>query len=574
LTAITAAPPHEAPLVDLLVEPDRATELQRCSLDWPSWQLTRRQLCDLELLACGGFSPLESFLGEDDYLAVRESMRLADGTLWPIPVTLDVPDEVLAAAGPPGILALRDAEGVMVAALHITDAWRPDLRAEAAAVLGTTDPAHPGVDHLFHRTNQWYITGALEVVQLPEHWDFRYLRHTPAQLRAEFARCDWRRVVAFQTRNPMHRAHHELTLRAAREANANLLIHPVVGVTKPGDIDYHTRVRCYQAILPSYPQDSAMLSLLPLAMRMAGPREAIWHALIRKNYGASHFIVGRDHAGPGLDSGGRPFYGAYDAQALLGRHSAELGVEILPFKRMSYLEDEGVYVPEDETPRSARVLTISGTELRSRLAEGREIPHWFTPGEVAAELRRTYPPRSEQGFTVFFTGLSGAGKSTIANVLVAKLRERGGRHVALLDGDLVRQWLSRELGFSREHRDLNVLRIGFVAAEVTMSRGIAICAPIAPYDATRREVRRMIGLDGGFVLVHVATPLDVCEKRDRKGLYAKARVGLLPQFTGVSDPYEDPTDADLVLDGQTESPEQAAHRIIEYLQERGYVACP
>jgi sulfate adenylyltransferase len=571
LPVITVAPPQEEPLVDLLVEPERATELRRCSLDWPSWQLTRRQLCDLELLACGGFSPLESFLGEDDYLAVCASMRLADGTLWPIPVTLDVPGEVLAAVEPPGVLALRDAEGTMLAALHITEGWRPDLRAEAAAVFGTTDPAHPGVDHLLHRTNLWYVTGALEVVQLLEHWDFRHLRHTPAQLRAEFARRDWRRVVAFQTRNPMHRAHHELTLRSAHEAKANLLIHPVVGVTKPGDVDYPTRVRCYQAILPSYPPGSAMLSLLPLAMRMAGPREALWHAMIRRNYGATHFIVGRDHAGPGADLRGRPFYGMYDAQELLDRHSAELGVEILPFKRMSYLAEEGVYVPEEEIPRGARVLSISGTELRSRLAEGREIPPWFTLREVSAELRRSYPPRSEQGFTVFFTGLSGAGKSTIANVLVAKLRERGGRHVVLLDGDLVRQCLSSELGFSREHRDLNVLRIGFVAAQVTKSRGIAICAPIAPYDATRREVRRMVGLDGQFVLVHVATPLNVCEKRDRKGLYAKARAGLLPQFTGVSDPYEEPADADLVLDGETESPEQAAGRIIEYLQERGYL---
>jgi sulfate adenylyltransferase len=567
---VTAVPPHGG-LADVLVEPDHAAELHKRSLDWPSWHLTRRQLCDLELLAGGGFAPLDGFLGEDDYRGTCESMRLASGTLWPIPVTLDIPEETLAAVDPPGTLALRDAEGVMLAALHVTEAWRPDLRAEAAAVFGTTDVAHPGVEHLLHRTNRWYVAGALDVVQLPRHWDFRHLRHTPAQLRAEFARRGWHRVVAFQTRNPMHRAHQELTLRAARGTGANLLIHPVVGITKPGDVDHYTRVRCYQALVPTYPEGSTLLSLLPLAMRMAGPREALWHAIIRKNYGATHFIVGRDHAGPGRDSRGRPFYGLYEAQELLRRHGAEVGIQIVPFGQMFYLEDERAYVPEEQLPRGARVLTISGTELRSRLARGQELPEWFTPAEVAAELRRSYPPRCEQGFTVFFTGLSGAGKSTIANILAAKLRERGGRHLTVLDGDLVRQHLSRELGFSREDRDRNVLRIGFVAAEITKSGGIAVCAPIAPYDAARREVRRMVGLAGGFVLVHVATPLEVCEQRDRKGLYAKARLGLLTGFTGVSDPYEEPADADVVVDGQHESAEQAADRIIEYLRRLGYL---
>ena len=564
-----AVRPHGGLLVDLLVEPDRATELKKSSIEWPSWQLSRRQLCDLELLSCGGFSPLETFLGQDDYLSVCEQMRLADGTLWPIPVTLDVSGQVLAELGPASMLALRDSEGVMVAALQITEAWQPDLQAEAVAVFGTTDATHPGVDDILQRVNRFYVSGVLEALQLPEHADFRALRQTPAELRAEFTRRGWNRIVAFQTRNPMHRAHQQLTLRAALDADAKLLIHPIVGVGKPGDIDHYTRVRCYQAILPSYPEDSVLLSLLPLAMRMGGPREALWHAIIRKNYGATHFIVGRDHAGPGNDTTGRPFYPPYQAQELLHAHAAELDVQILPFKRMVYLADEEIYVADDEAPPAAHALTISGTELRSRLAEGRDLPGWFTPPEVAAELRRSCPPRLEQGFTVFFTGLSGAGKSTIANALCATLRERGGRSVTLLDGDLVRQHLSSELGFSRADRDRNVLRIGFVAAEITKHRGIAVCAPIAPYEAARREVKRMVEEGGRFILVHVDAPLEVCEARDRKGLYAKARTGLLSQFTGVSDPYEVPTDPDLVIDTQTESAASASQRIIEFLEELG-----
>jgi len=557
--------------VDLLVDEDRAIELKKQSEHWASWDLTRRQQSDLELLLTGGFSPLKSFLARADYESVCESRRLADGTLWPIPVTLDVPEAVAATLGPGATLALRDPEGVMLAALHIFDQWRPDRRAEAEAVFGTTDTTHPGVAHLLEQSHEWYLAGELEGLQPPTHYDYRNLRHTPAELRAQFTKLGWQRVVALQTRNPLHRAHLELTLRAAKELEANLLIHPVVGITRPGDVDHYTRVRCYEAVMPSYPHNTALLSLLPLAMRMGGPREALWHAIIRKNYGVSHFIVGRDHAGPGTDAAGNPFYGRYEAQELLREHEAELGMTMIPFRQMVYVEDLDQYLPEDEVPEGKRVLSISGTEQRLRLAEGRDLPAWFTPPAVATELRRSYAPRARQGFTVFFTGLSGSGKSTIANVLLVKLLELGGRPVTLLDGDLVRRHLSSELGFSREHRDINIRRIGFVASEITKNGGIALCAPIAPYDATRGEVRALIEQGGGFVLVWVSTPIEVCEARDRKGLYAKARAGLVKEFTGISDPYEEPSDADVIIDTTNVTVEEAAQLIILHLEGNGFI---
>ena len=564
-------PPYGGVLVDVVVDDERASELRKASTYWPSWDLTPRHLCDLELLLSGAFSPLRGFLGSADVASVCADMRLSDGTLWPIPVTLDVTDELAAQVGPGASVALRDPEGVMLAALHVEEVYRPDRRAEAQGVFGTTDTAHPGVAHLLERTHPNYLAGTLEGIQLPAHHDYPALRHTPTELRAEFTRRGWRRVVAFQTRNPLHRAHHELTLRAAKEVEANLLIHPVVGMTKPGDVDHYTRVRCYQAIMDGYPHSTAMLSLLPLAMRMGGPREAVLHAIIRRNHGVTHLIVGRDHAGPGADAQGRPFYGPYDAQDLVRKHEAELGVTMVPFRQMVYVEQMDGYLPEDEVPSGARTLTISGTEQRRRLNEGRDLPEWFTPPAVAAELRRSYPPRARQGFTVFFTGLSGSGKSTIANVVLVKLLELGGRPVTLLDGDIVRKHLSSELGFSKAHRDINIRRIGFVASEITKNGGIAICAPIAPYDATRKDVRAMVEPGGGFLLVHVSTSLEVCEARDSKGLYAKARAGALPEFTGISDPYEVPDDADVTIDTTQLTPEEAAQQIILHLESEGYV---
>ncbi|HET6372142.1 MAG TPA: bifunctional sulfate adenylyltransferase/adenylylsulfate kinase, partial [Candidatus Polarisedimenticolia bacterium] len=440
--------------------------------------------------------------------------------------------------------------------------------------FGTTDDSHPGVFALLHQTNPVCIGGPLEGLELPPHHTFKHLRNTPGELRALFKKLGWNRVVAFQTRNPMHRAHVELTRRAAAETEANLLLHPVVGRTSPGDVDYFARIRCYQAALTHYPEQTTLLSLLPLAMRMGGPREAVWHALIRKNYGVTHFIVGRDHAGPGRDRSGKPFYAPEAARELAEKHEDEIGLKIVGFEEMVYVEDQAQYLPQSEVPASSRVLSLSGTELRRRLREGLEIPEWFSYPEVIGVLRSSYPPRLHQGYTVFFTGLSGAGKSTIANILMAKLMEMGSRPVTLLDGDIVRKNLSSELGFSKEHRDLNVRRIGFVASEITKNRGVAICAPIAPYAVTRRQVREMILQYGGFIEVHVSTSIEVCESRDRKGLYAKARAGLVKHFTGIDDPYETPEHPDVVVDTAATSADEAAQAIILHLEKEGYIGEP
>jgi len=574
LTASTShlIPPHGGELANLVTEPERSNELKAHSREWPSWDLTARQICDLELLMSGGFSPLRGFMTRADYEGVCHNMRLANGVLWPMPITLDVTEHFAKSLKPgSSTVALRDAEGVMLAVLHVEEVWQPDKKAEAESVFKTTSYAHPGVDYLFNKAHPWYIGGRVEGVQAAAHYDFKSLRLTPSELRAEFARLGWRRVVAFQTRNPMHRAHVELTFRAAKQVEANLLIHPSVGMTKPGDVDYFTRVRCYQLLLSKFPPGTVKLSLLPLAMRMGGPREAIWHALIRRNHGCTHFIVGRDHAGPGNDTNGKPFYGPYEAQELFKKHETDVGVSMVQFNMMVYLEDEDKYVPDNEVTKGSRVLNISGTELRQRLNEGRDIPSWFTYPEVVQELRRSYPPRHKQGVTIFFTGLSGSGKSTIANVLLTKFLETGGRPVTLLDGDLVRKHLSSELGFSKDHRDINIRRIGYVASEITKNGGIAICAPIAPYDAVRKQVRAMIEPWGGFILVHISTPLETCEQRDRKGLYAKARAGIVKEFTGISDPYEEPKDAEVVINTADLTPEEAAQEVILHLEREGFV---
>lgn len=555
----------------IIRDEQRVSELKEETVHLPSWDLTPRQMWDTELLLNGAFSPLEGFVGKEDYNAVCKDMRLKDGSLWPVPITLDVSEEFASSLSMGDRVGLRHPEGMILAILTITDIWEPDVQAEAEYIYGTTDEFHPGVFQLLHQTNPIYVGGSLEGLELPPHHTFKHLRYVPSELRSLFKKLGWNKVVAFQTRNPMHRAHVELTKKAAAEAEANLLIHPVVGRTSPGDVDYYVRVRCYQEILKHYPEQTTMLSLLPLAMRMAGPREAIWHAIIRKNYGCSHIIMGRDHAGPGNNSQGKPFYPPYAAQEICKEHEEELGIKIIVFEEMVYVEDLAQYMPRSEVPKESNVLSLSGTELRRRLREGLEVPAWFSYPEVIAELRRSYPPRNKQGFTVFFTGLSGSGKSTIANILMAKLMEIGTRPVTLLDGDIVRKNLSSELGFSKHDRDLNIKRIGFVASEITKNRGIAICAPIAPYRVTRREVRELIESYGGFIEIYVNTPLEVCEARDRKGLYAKARAGLIKDFTGINDPYEQPENPDVMVDTSQMSAEEAAHQILLHLEKKEFI---
>ncbi|MDR9483834.1 MULTISPECIES: bifunctional sulfate adenylyltransferase/adenylylsulfate kinase [Sediminimonas] len=560
------------PIPELYVSYDSAQKLKHEAGNLTSWDLSPRQICDLELLMNGGFNPLKGFLTEADYNSVVDNMRLANGTLWPMPITLDVSEDFAEGIEPGQDIALRDQEGVILATMTVTDRWQPDKSHEAAKVFGADDSAHPAVNYLHNQAGKIYLGGPVTGIQQPVHYDFKSRRDTPNELRAMFRKLGWRRVVAFQTRNPLHRAHQELTFRAAKEAQANLLIHPVVGMTKPGDVDHFTRVRCYEAVIDKYPGSTTSMSLLNLAMRMAGPREAVWHGLIRANHGCTHFIVGRDHAGPGKNSAGDDFYGPYDAQDLFRQHQDEIGVEMVDFKHMVYVQERAQYEPADEIEEGVTVLNISGTELRRRLREGLEIPEWFSFPEVVKELRRTSPARAKQGFTVFFTGLSGSGKSTIANALMVKLMEMGGRPVTLLDGDVVRKNLSSELGFSKEHRDLNIQRIGYVASEITKNGGIAICAPIAPYTATRRAVREMIESYGAFVEVHVATSLEECERRDRKGLYKLAREGKIKEFTGISDPYEAPTQAELVVDTEGVEVDHCAHQVVLKLEQLGLIA--
>ena len=560
------------PIPELYVSHDSAQKLKVEAGNLLSWDLTARQVCDLELLMNGGFFPLKGFLSEADHNGVVENMRLTDGNLWPMPINLDVNQAFADKIEPGQDIALRDAEGVILAILSVTDKWLPNKAREAEMVYGADDLAHPAVNYLHNQAGAVYLGGPITGIQQPVHYDFKARRDTPNELRAYFRKLGWRKIVAFQTRNPLHRAHQELTFRAAREAEANLLIHPVVGMTKPGDVDHFTRVRCYEAVLDKYPQSTTAMSLLNLAMRMAGPREAVWHGIIRRNHGCTHFIVGRDHAGPGKNSAGQDFYGPYDAHVLFKEHEAEIGVTMVDFKHMVYVQEKAQYYPANEVPEGSTVLDISGTELRRRLREGIDIPEWFSFPEVVVQLRKTSPARNKQGFTVFFTGLSGSGKSTIANALMVKLMEMGGRPVTLLDGDLVRKNLSSELGFSKEHRDINIKRIGYVASEITKNGGIAICAPIAPYTATRRAVREMIEAFGAFIEVHVATTVEECERRDRKGLYKLAREGKIKEFTGISDPYETPTKAEIVVDTENVDVDHCAHQVILKLEQMGLIA--
>ena len=566
--------PHGSHLVDLVVDRGRAAEIREQSRDWPSVDLGPRQLCDLELLINGAYSPLEGYIGAADHQSVCSQMRLSNGVFWPIPVVLNIPVQLADRVATGDSLALRDREGVMIAALKVDECYQRDLDAEVEAIFGTVDRSHIGVAQYLHRTRPWAVAGRVEALQLPVHFDYHELRRTPKDLRRLFSSLGWRHVLAFQTHRTIHRAQQTMMVDAARDVDANILIHPVVGLDQAGDADHYTRIRCYQAVLPEFPESMVQLNLLPLAMRGGFGREALLHAIINKNYGSSHLMVDFDGSGAVLDTVGKPAYRQEEAMQVIANHAAEIGVEMVPALEMVYLEDRGRFVASADVPTDGTALRLTADEVRCRLDEGREIPNWYTFEGVALELEDRHPPRNAQGFTVFLTGLSGSGKSTIANALRVKLLELGGRGVTLLDGDLVRANLSSELGFSKEHRDLNIRRIGFVASEITRAGGVAICAPIAPYDVVRREVREMVQPCGGFVLVHVATPLEVCEARDRKGMYAKARAGIIKEFTGISDPYEAPADADVVIDTTDLAPAEATREVLLFLERQGYLQAP
>lgn len=561
-------PPYGGKLVNLVASDGEREALMAEANQHPTFQISDRNLCDLELLATGGFSPLDRFMGQADYQRVLTEMRLADGTLFPIPVTLTINKEDLPTRGE--WITLRDSRNYIIAMMRLEEVFRWDPTREARLVLGSTDHRHPLMSEMA-RWGDLCISGELRVINIPKYYDFIDLRRTPVQVRDLLARMGNHKVVAFQTRNPMHRVHEALTKRATERVGGSLLIHPVVGLTKPGDVDHYTRVRVYRTLVEHYYEGyPTVLSLLPLAMRMAGPREALWHAIIRRNYGATHFIVGRDHAGPGKDSTGHPFYGPYEAQEMMVQYAGELGVEPVNFSELVYLEDKDDYVAKEEAPANAKALFLSGTEVREEyLAKGRTLPAWFTRPEAADILRESYPPRHKQGFCVWFTGLSGAGKSTIANALVPMLLERG-RQATVLDGDVVRTHLSKGLGFSREDRDTNILRIGFVAGEISRHNGTVICAAISPYRDTRNEVRKIVGEDR-FVEVYVDTPIEVCEERDVKGMYARARRGEIKGFTGIDDPYEEPLNPEIALQTVGRTPEENAHTIVDYLEAQGFL---
>ena len=568
LTNSNIISPYGGSLVDLVVPSEGLADLKAYAGSLPSLQISERATCDLELLASGAFSPLDRFMGKADYQRVCGEMRLSGGHIFPIPITLPV--ERGADLRLDRDIALRNSRNELLAVMTIEEIYEWDRAELARQVFGTEDLRHPLVAEM-SGWGQYNLAGRLQVLQLPGHYDFQEARLTPARTRARLESFGRANVVAFQTRNPLHRVHEELIKRAVEEKNGALLLHPVVGLTKPGDVDHYSRVRTYKALADRhFDARRTLLALLPLAMRMAGPREALWHALIRRNYGANHLIVGRDHASPGLDSTGKPFYGPYDAQELVERFSEELGVAAVPFSELVYLPDEDRYEQVSNVTAQTRTASISGTQVREEyLNRGRLLPDWFTRPEVAEILAETYPPRHRQGVCVWFTGLSGAGKSTTAEILLVLMLEHG-RPVTLLDGDIVRTNLSQGLGFSKADRDINIRRIGFVASEIVRHGGVAICAAVSPYRATRNDARNMVGA-GHFIEVFVDTPLEICEERDTKGLYAKARRGEIKDFTGIDDPYEPPRHAEITLDTVRHTPEENARRILDYLIAQGFV---
>jgi len=565
--------PYQGVLNNLLLEETKAEDLKIESEKFQAITLTQRQQCDLEMLLNGALSPLSGFMNEDVYTSVIENTRLLDGTLWPIPYYLDISEDDAADLVIGAKLALRDAEGFMPAVLTVESIWRPEKAKEADSIYGTQNQAHPGVDYLLNSVNPVYVGGSIQGVQLPFSYDFETLRDTPEELRQRFDKLGWRNIVAFHTSKPMHRVHQEMTIRAAKKANAHILIHPVIGMSKPGDLHYYARVHCYQAMLRHYPKSLVSLSLLPMAIRMAGPKEALMNAIIRQNYGCTHYIVGTEHAAPPnvRDDAGR-FYETGSAQKYLESYQDEIDVQIIAIDELCYDEEKGSYIERrlENNPHCSS-LSFSNKKILNAIARDEDVPDWVTYPDVLDVLKKACPSRSQQGFTLFFTGLSGSGKSTLARIIYAKFIEEGHRPVTLLDGDVVRLNLSSELGFSKKDRLINVSRIAYVASEITKNRGIAICAPIAPYTVMRRDARAKIDQYGAFIEIHVATSLEECEKRDRKGLYAKARKGIIPEFTGISDPYEVPEQAEIVINTESFTPMQAAQEIYLYLLREGYI---
>ncbi len=556
----------------LLVHFRRVEALRAEALDFKSIDLSSRQLCDLELLLNRGLFPLTGYLSRKDYDSVVSSMRLVDGTVWPMPIYLDVDEQTADTFTIGERVALNDQEGFLLAVLTVEDIWQPDKQQEATSVYGTDDPDyHSGVMQLYERIGSHYIGGRLEGVSLPIHYDFQHLRLSPSETVRIFTMNGWRRILGFHTNEYLHCAHREMVITAAREAGTAIFLQPVADLSHPGNLDYYTQIRCYQAFTDKFPANMIQLGLTPFASRKAGPKEALWQAIVRKNFGCSHFMVGEDHADPHAEiDDGKLFYPRGAAQQMVAEYSEETGISMVPQREMGYHQDLKKYVVLDSIVE-AQVATISSRELRRRLIYGEDIPTWFSYPEVVDQLQCSFPPRSKQGFTIFMTGFSGSGKSTIAKVLLVKFMEMCDRPVTLLDGDIVRTNLSSELSFSKEHRNLNITRIGFVASEITKNGGIALCAPIAPYGESRRANREMISRYGGYIEVYVSTPLEVCEQRDRKGLYAKARAGKVKGVTGVTDPYIPPSNPELTIDTSMVTPMEAVQEILLYLEDQGYI---
>lgn len=566
--------PYKGELVNLLLDEAEAEKIKIESESYLAITLSQRQQCDVELLVSGALSPLTGFMNQANYESVIENATLQNGTVWPIPYYIDLTEEQAKNINVGDKVALRDIEGFMPAVITVESKWQPDKNIEAENVYGTLDTKHPGVDYLMNTVGDVYIGGKVDAIQLPFHYDFETLRFTPSELRQHFDKIGWRSIVAFHTSKPMHAVHHEMTMRASKQANAHILIHPVIGMSKPGDLHYYSRVHCYEAILKQYPKSLVSLALIPMAMRMAGPREALMNAIIRQNFGCTHYIVGTEHAGPpNVRESGKRFYASGASQQYVQRYQNDIGIKIITIDELCYDEEKDEFITRTDIkqPLCSRE-SFSNTRVLKSLLNQEEVPAWVSFPEVLEALRQSYPPRPRRGLTLFFTGFSGSGKSTLARIIYAKFIEEGKRAVTLLDGDVVRLNLSSELGFSKKDRNTNVRRIGYVASEITKNRGVAICAPIAPYAEIRREVRNKIEEYGSFIEIYVSTSIEECESRDRKGLYAKARKGIIPEFTGISDPYDVPENPEITVDTKGMTPMQAAQDIYLYLIREEYIS--